>query len=112
MVHSSKGGVKWQHTEKSPQHVSATWQSPIGLPQPCGPHHYTDLTCGSHQHATWQAMTGPPHHPHVTWQHSVRPFFAPLTALKKELGDELRKKDTEIPLSVHWVYLYEFGMHI
>jgi hypothetical protein len=21
---------------------------------------------------------------------------------KKELGDELRKKDTEIPLSVHW----------
>jgi hypothetical protein len=32
----------------------------------------------------------------------VRPFFAPLTALKKELGDELRKKDTEIPLSVHW----------
>jgi Plant mobile domain len=33
---------------------------------------------------------------------SVRPFFAPLTALKKELDDELRKKDTEIPLSVHW----------
>jgi hypothetical protein len=32
----------------------------------------------------------------------VRPFFAPLTALKKELDDELRKKDTEIPLSVHW----------
>jgi hypothetical protein len=43
---------------------------------------------------------------------TVRPFFAPLTALKKELDDELRKKDTEIPLSVHWVYLYEFGMHI
>jgi hypothetical protein len=36
----------------------------------------------------------------------VRPFFAPLTALKKELGDELRKKDTEIPLSVHWGYIY------
>jgi hypothetical protein len=32
---------------------------------------------------------------------SVRPFFAPLTALKKELDDELRKKDTEIPLIVH-----------
>jgi hypothetical protein len=30
----------------------------------------------------------------------VRPFFAPLTALKKELNDELRKKDMEIPLSV------------
>jgi Zinc knuckle len=34
--------------------------------------------------------------------HFVRPFFAPLTALKKELDDELREKDTEIPLSVHW----------
>jgi hypothetical protein len=33
---------------------------------------------------------------------SVRPFFAPLTTLKKELGDELWKKDTEISLSVHW----------
>jgi hypothetical protein len=32
----------------------------------------------------------------------VRPFFAPLTALKRELDDELRKKDTEIPLSVLW----------
>jgi hypothetical protein len=42
----------------------------------------------------------------------VRPFFAPLTALKKELGDELRKKDTKILLSVHWIYLYEFEMHI
>jgi hypothetical protein len=38
----------WQHTEKSPQHVSATWQSPIGPPQQCGPHHYTNLTCGPH----------------------------------------------------------------
>jgi hypothetical protein len=27
---------------------SATWQSPIGPPQPCGPHHYIDLTCGPH----------------------------------------------------------------
>jgi hypothetical protein len=31
---------------------------------------------------------------------------------EKKFGDELEKKDTEIPLSVHWVYLYEFEMHI
>jgi hypothetical protein len=48
----------------------ATWHSPIGPPQPCGSHHYTDLTCGSHQHATWQAMAEPPQHSHATWQHS------------------------------------------
>jgi hypothetical protein len=47
----------------------ATCQHPIGPPQPCGPHHYTDLTCGSHQHATWQALTGLPQHSQATWQH-------------------------------------------
>jgi hypothetical protein len=31
----------------------------------------------------------------------VRPFFAPLTALKKELDDELRKKDTVPPSDVY-----------
>jgi hypothetical protein len=49
---------------------------------------------------------------HASQYATVRPFFTSLTALKKKLDDELRKKDTEIPLSVHWVYLYEFGMHI
>jgi hypothetical protein len=38
----------------------------------------------------------------TSFEQIVRPFFAPLTVLKKELGDELRKKDTNIPLSVHW----------
>jgi hypothetical protein len=51
-------------------YLCATWHFPIGPPQPCGSHHYTDLTCGSHQHATWQALTGPPQHLHATWQHS------------------------------------------
>jgi hypothetical protein len=50
-------------------HLSATCQHPIGPPQPGGPHHHTDLTCGPHQHATWQDLTGPPHYPHATWQH-------------------------------------------
>jgi hypothetical protein len=65
-----KGSARWQHTEKPSQHVSATWQSPIGPPQLGGSHHHTDLTCRSHQHATWQALTGPPQHLHATWQHS------------------------------------------
>jgi hypothetical protein len=46
------------------------WQHLIGPPQPCGSHHYIDLTYGSHQHATWQAMTEPPQHLRVTWQYS------------------------------------------
>jgi hypothetical protein len=61
-------------------HFSATCQHPIGPPQPGGSHHYTDLTCGSHQHATWQALTGPPHPPSATWQHcSNTPHFPSAT---------------------------------
>jgi hypothetical protein len=44
---------------------------------------------------------------------TVRPFFAPLTVLKKELDDELRKKDTEIPLSVHWsILIWIWNAHL
>jgi hypothetical protein len=43
----------------------------------------------------------------------VRPFFAPLTALKRELDDELQKKDTEIPLSVHWdIFIWIWNAHL
>jgi hypothetical protein len=38
----------------------------------------------------------------------MQPFFACLTTR----GDGLRKKDTEIPLSVHWGVYHERGMHI
>jgi hypothetical protein len=69
-IREEREGATRQHLIGLLQHVSAMCQHLIGPPQPCGPHHYTDLICGPHQHATWQAMTGPPHHPHATWQHS------------------------------------------
>jgi hypothetical protein len=60
-------------------HLSATCQHPIGPPQPGGPHHHTDLTCGPHQRATWQDLTGPPHPPSATWQPCSNTPHSPLS---------------------------------
>jgi hypothetical protein len=58
-----------QHLFGPPRRVSATCQHLIGPPQLGGSHHYADMTSGSHQHATWQALTDPPQHQHATWKH-------------------------------------------
>jgi hypothetical protein len=69
-IREERESATCQHLIGPPQRVSATCQHLIGPTQPGGSHHYTDLTSGSHLHATWKALTGLPHPPYATWQHN------------------------------------------
>jgi hypothetical protein len=57
-----------------------TWQHLIGPPQPCGSHHYTDLTCGPHichvalTHWSMSAATSPDRD---TWPDLIGPHYRP-----------------------------------